>query len=102
MPPRSTGPHGRTSVAHKNGHRRTQTKPLFVCVFLWPPFPWLSVDFYRLSAAAVVVVVLDLVGVAFRCFRCSSILRRGTPFFIQSGAGAPFRWWSKNSFIRTV
>ena len=30
-------------------------------------------------------------GCAFRSFRCSSIFRRGTPFFIQSGAGAPFR-----------
>lgn len=26
-----------------------------------------------------------------RSFRCSSILRRGTPLTIQSGAGAPFR-----------
>ena len=28
--------------------------------------------------------------------------RYGTPFSIQSGVGAPFRWWSKNCCMRTV
>ncbi len=44
---------------------------------------------YRPLSVAVVVFLAGA-GLA-RSFRCSSIFRRGTPFVIQSGAGAPFR-----------
>ena len=39
------------------------------------------------------VVVIFFAGVfgLARSFKCSSIFRRGTPFTIQSGAGAPIR-----------
>ena len=41
-------------------------------------------------SAVVVIFFTGGFGLA-RSFRCSSILRRGTPFTIQSGAGAPVR-----------
>jgi len=46
---------------------------------------------YLLRSDAVVVIFFAGVFGFARSFRCSSIFRRGTPFFIQSGAGAPFR-----------
>lgn len=45
---------------------------------------------YR-PASDVVVIRFGAVGFALRCLRCSSICSRGTPFVIQSGAGAPIR-----------
>ena len=43
-------------------------------------------DLYRDAASR-----LEASGAAFRCLRCSSICSLGTPFVIQSGAGAPIR-----------
>jgi len=37
-----------------------------------------------------------------RSLRWSLSLRWETPSVYQAGAGLPMRWWSKNSFIRTV
>ena len=46
---------------------------------------------WRQRPSGVVVIFFAGVFGFARSFRWSSIFRRGTPFTIQSGAGAPYR-----------
>jgi hypothetical protein len=83
--------YGRTQVKMGGGTRPRPTARFSLAPYFTLQHSAFSIASYFLSAASVVIFLVG--GSAFFCrsFRCSSIFRRGTPFTIQAGAGAPFR-----------